>query len=137
VVDAESAEESRVGDEEAPALAYGGGAWEGGGLWWEAEEDLGEQVFVLQRTRRRRAGAAAGAGRHLRPGRSFGELTRCHRESNRLGDFSSFSFPLEPTIFFFTRYTLSPIVDIFTRYTHARTRFSLFINYQYHIYLYL
>ena len=64
VVEAEAAEESRVGDEAAPALADEGGAWKGGGLRREAEEDLGEEVVVLQRRRRRRAGSAAGAG-HL------------------------------------------------------------------------
>jgi hypothetical protein len=68
VVDAESAEESRVGDEEAPALADDGGAWEGGGLRWEAEEDLSEQIVDVQRRgRRRRAGAVAEAA-HLNDG---------------------------------------------------------------------
>jgi hypothetical protein len=64
VVEAESVEEPRVGDEAAPALADEGDAGEGGGLRCEAEEDLGEEVVDLQRRRRRRAGVAAAAG-HL------------------------------------------------------------------------
>lgn len=42
VVDAEAAEEAGVGGDAAPALADEGGAWEGGWLRREAEEDLRE-----------------------------------------------------------------------------------------------
>jgi hypothetical protein len=44
VAEAEAAAEAGVGDEAAPSLADEGGAREGGGLRWKAEEDLGEQV---------------------------------------------------------------------------------------------
>jgi hypothetical protein len=44
VVETESVEEPRVGDEAALALADEGDAGEGGGLRCEAEEDLGEEV---------------------------------------------------------------------------------------------
>uniref|UniRef100_A0A8R7UNC8 Uncharacterized protein n=1 Tax=Triticum urartu TaxID=4572 RepID=A0A8R7UNC8_TRIUA len=54
VAAAEPTDESWVGDEAAPLTADEGGAREGGGLWGEAEEDLGEQILVFQRRRRRR-----------------------------------------------------------------------------------
>jgi hypothetical protein len=44
VAEAKAAAEAGVGDEAAPSLADEGGAREGGGLQWKAEEDLGEQV---------------------------------------------------------------------------------------------
>ena len=65
VVDAEAAEEGRdegeeawVGDEGAPALVDERGAGEEGRLRWEAEEDLGKQIVVVQRRSPRRAAAA-------------------------------------------------------------------------------
>ena len=59
VVVAEAAGESWDGGDATPALADGGGAGERGRLRWEAEEDLGEQIVVLQRRRRRRRALAA------------------------------------------------------------------------------
>jgi hypothetical protein len=50
---AQAAEESRVADEAAPALADAGGAVEGGRVGWEAEENLGEDVVIVKRERRR------------------------------------------------------------------------------------
>ena len=60
VVDANVLEEAGVGDKAAPALADERRAGEGGGLRWEAEEDLKEQVVIVQRRRPRRAATAAG-----------------------------------------------------------------------------
>jgi hypothetical protein len=66
VVAAEAVEEAGVGGEAAPALADECRAGEGGGLRWEAEEDLAEEVVVFQRSlHRRRAGAAAEEAAHL------------------------------------------------------------------------
>jgi hypothetical protein len=65
VVEAEAAEEAEVGDDAAPALADGGGAREGGRLRGEAEEDLGEQVVVVERRRRRAEAEVARDVRHL------------------------------------------------------------------------
>ena len=59
VVGAEAAAEASVGDEAEPALADEGGARERGGFRGQAEEDLGEEIFVFQRPRRRRSAAAA------------------------------------------------------------------------------
>ena len=60
VVAAEAAEEAGVGGEAAPALADEGRAREGGRLWRETEEDLGEEVVIFQRRlHRRRTGTAA------------------------------------------------------------------------------
>jgi len=53
---AESADEPRVGDEAAPALAHEAHARERRGLRWETEEELRQKVVVLQRRRRRRRG---------------------------------------------------------------------------------
>ena len=65
VMAAESAEESGVRDEATPALADERGAREGGGLRGEAEEDLGQQIFVVQRRRRRRRAGRAAEAAHL------------------------------------------------------------------------
>jgi len=64
VVGAEAAEEGRVGEEAAPALADEGGAREGGGERREAEEDLPVEVVVVRQRRwprlqRRRGGTLA------------------------------------------------------------------------------
>ena len=61
VAEAEAAEEAGVGDEAAPALADGRGAGEGRRLRRQAEEDLGEEVFIIEWRHRRRAGFAAAA----------------------------------------------------------------------------
>lgn len=45
VVGMEAAEEFGVGDEALPALAHNTNTGEGGGLWWEAKEDLKEEVI--------------------------------------------------------------------------------------------
>jgi hypothetical protein len=51
-----AADEARVADEVAPALADEGGAGEGGRERREAEEDQGEEVLVVQRRRQGRRG---------------------------------------------------------------------------------
>lgn len=56
---AEAADELGIGDEAAPALAYEGGAGEGGRPRREADEDLPEEVVVVRQGRRRREAAAA------------------------------------------------------------------------------
>lgn len=60
VVSPKAGEELGVGEDAAPARADEGGAWEGGWLCREAEEDLLEEVLVVQggQRRRRRIGAA-------------------------------------------------------------------------------
>jgi hypothetical protein len=49
VVFAEAADESGVGEDAAPALANEGSTGERRRFWREAEEDILEEVFVIQR----------------------------------------------------------------------------------------
>lgn len=68
VVGAEAAQELGIGDEVAPLLGDEGGAGERGRLRREADEYLGEEVFIVRRgrlRRRRQRGAAAADGVHL------------------------------------------------------------------------
>jgi len=53
VVGAEAAEEMGIGDDAAPGLADSCGAGEGARPRREAEQELGEEVLVIQRGRRR------------------------------------------------------------------------------------
>ena len=71
---AEALEESAVGEDAMPALADEGSSEDGG--WWQAEEDLLQEILVVQRGRRRWRGTAAhrsrpdvapGVGSHLLP----------------------------------------------------------------------
>jgi hypothetical protein len=59
MVSAEAADEIAVGDDAVPALADKAGTGEGGGLWREAEKDLGEDVIVVWQLWRQGAAAAA------------------------------------------------------------------------------
>jgi hypothetical protein len=58
VAEAKAADESGIGDEAAPLLADQRDMREGGRLRGKAEEDLGKQVIVFQRRRRRAREAA-------------------------------------------------------------------------------
>ena len=58
-------EKRPVGGESAPALADDGGVREGGRQRGKAEEDLGEQVVVFERWRRRRRAGAVAEAAHL------------------------------------------------------------------------
>jgi hypothetical protein len=59
VVGAKAAEELWIGDKAPPAPADGGGAWEGGWLRRETDEDLPEHVLDVQQGGRRPLFAAA------------------------------------------------------------------------------
>jgi hypothetical protein len=57
VVFPEALDEIGVTEDVSPLLADEGGAWKGGGLRREAEEDLLQEVLIVQGTRRGTAAA--------------------------------------------------------------------------------
>ena len=50
---AEAFTELGLGEDAAPLLAYNGRTGERGWLWWEADEDLGEEVVISEHIRQR------------------------------------------------------------------------------------
>ena len=64
VVAAEADDELGVCGEAPPPAAHRGNAWERGGLWREADEDLVEEIVVFKRGRWRCWRAAAAATDH-------------------------------------------------------------------------
>jgi hypothetical protein len=84
VVAAEAADEVGVSDEAMPALADNGCAREGRRLRGKAEEDLGEQVVIFQRRRRRRAWEAAETG-HVGLLTGSGRVVELNRSRYEIG----------------------------------------------------
>jgi hypothetical protein len=94
VVGAVAAEEGRVGDDAEPLLADERGAREGGGLGGEAHENLAEDVFAVQRERRRQGPPAAAAAGHGAELKGIGSIERL-----KISDSSfPFIFPQFPRI---------------------------------------